>query len=82
MEEKQILEIIIKNIKSVKDVNDISLSQRFKEDLGFDSTDMLFLILKLEEGFHISFSEPFIVLKVSDALDFIYLSKKTPIFYK
>ena len=71
MEKNQILDIIFKNIKSIKDVDDISLSNRFKEDLGFDSTDMLFLILKLEEEFKVSFSEPFIVLKVSDALDFI-----------
>ena len=71
MEKNQILDIVIKNIKSIKDMDNISLSNRFKEDLGFDSTDMLFLILKLEEEFHVSFSEPFIVLKVQDALDFI-----------
>ena len=71
MEEKEILEIIYKNIKNIKPVDNISLSYKFKEDLGFDSTDMLLLVLSLEKDFNISFFDPFIVITVDDALQFI-----------
>ena len=71
MENKEILEVIINKIKSIKGVENISLPDRYKEDLGFDSVDMLELVLSLEEEFHISFSHPFIVLTVQDTVDFI-----------
>lgn len=71
MEQNDILEIVINKIKTIKDIEVISLPDRFKEDLGFDSVDMLELVLSLEEEFHISFSHPFIVLTVQDAVDFI-----------
>ena len=76
MEDKEILEIIINNIKSIKKIDSISLSSKFKEDLGFDSVDMLEFVLNMEETFHISFFDPFIVLTVQDALDFIKRKKK------
>lgn len=71
MDREEVFNILCKKIKSVKDVDAFSLSDRFKEDLGFDSVDMLLLILSLEKEFKISFNEPFIVLKVEDALEFI-----------
>ena len=71
MEDKEVLEIIIKKIKSMKDIDDISLSHRFKENLGFDSVDMLEIVLFIEEEFQISLSHPFTILTVKDALDFI-----------
>ena len=71
MEQNDILEIVINKIKTIKDIEVISLPDRFKEDLGFDSVDMLELILSLEKEFNISFSHPFIVLTVQDAVDFI-----------
>ena len=71
MTNKEILDIIVNKIKSMKEIENISLSDRFKEDLGFDSVDMLELVLFLEEQFKISFSHPFVVLTVEDALEFI-----------
>lgn len=71
MEEKEVLEIIINKIKSMKNIDDISLSHRFKEDLGFDSVDMLEIVLYFEETFKKSFSHPFTILTVQDALDFL-----------
>ena len=71
MTNKEILDIITNKVKSMKEIEIISLSDRFKEDLGFDSVDMLELILFLEDKFKISFSHPFVVLTVEDALTFI-----------
>ena len=71
MEDKEALEIIIKKIKSMKDVDNISLPHRFKEDLGFDSVDMLEIVLFIENEFKISLAHPFTILTVQDALDFI-----------
>ena len=71
MENKDIVETIVNKIKTIKQVDGVSLSDRYKEDLGFDSVDMLELILSLEEEFHISFSDPFIVLTVEDTVNFI-----------
>lgn len=71
MTNKEILDIIVNKVKSMKEIENISLSDRFKEDLGFDSVDMLELVLFLEEQFKISFSHPFVVLTVEDALVFI-----------
>ena len=71
MENKEIFEIIINKVKSMKQVDDVCLSDRFKEDLGFDSVNMLEIVLYFEETFHISFSHPFIILTIQDALDFI-----------
>ena len=71
MTNKEILDIIVNKVKSMKEIENISLSDRFKEDLGFDSVDMLELVLFLEEQFKISFSHPFVVLTVEDALEFI-----------
>ena len=71
MENKDILEIIINKIKTIKQVDDISLSDRYREDLGFDSVDMLELVLYLEKEFNISFSHPFIILTVEDTVNFI-----------
>lgn len=71
MEDKQILDIIYKTIKSIKNVDNISLSMKFKEDLGFDSVDMLELVLNMEKEFNISFFDPFIVITVEDLLSFI-----------
>ena len=76
MEDKQILEIIFNKIKSMKNIDHISLSNRFKEDLGFDSVDMLEFILTMEKEFNVNFSHPFIVLTVQDALTFIKDNKK------
>ena len=71
MDDKQILDIIYKTIKSIKNVDNISLSYKFKEDLGFDSVDMLELVLNMEKEFNISFFDPFIVITVEDLLSFI-----------
>ena len=71
MEDKQILDIIYKTIRSIKNVDNISLSMKFKEDLGFDSVDMLELVLNMEKEFNISFFDPFIVITVEDLLYFI-----------
>ena len=71
MTNKEILDIIVNKVKSMKEVENISLSDRFKEDLGFDSVDMLELILFLEDEFKISFAHPFVVLTVQDAVTFI-----------
>lgn len=71
MTNKEILDIIVNKVKSMKEIENISLSDRFKEDLGFDSVDMLELVLFLEEQFKISFSHPFVVLTLEDALTFI-----------
>ena len=71
MENKDILEIIVNKIKTIKHVDGISLSDRYREDLGFDSVDMLELVLYLEKEFKVSFSHPFIVLTVEDTVNFI-----------
>ena len=71
MTNKEILDIIVNKVKSMKEVENISLSDRFKEDLGFDSVDMLELVLFFEEKYKISFSHPFVVLTVQDAVTFI-----------
>lgn len=71
MTNKEILDIVINKTKSIKEIENVSLLDRFKEDLGFDSVDMLELILFLESKFHISFSSSFVVLTIQDALNYI-----------
>ena len=76
MTNNEVLEIITNKIISMKKITDISISMTFKEDLGFDSVDMLEMILYLEEQCHVSFADSFTVLTVKDAIDFVISHQK------
>ena len=76
MTNNEVLEIITNKIISMKKITDISISMHFKEDLGFDSVDMLEMVLYLEEQCHVSFADSFIVLTIKDAIDLVISHQK------
>lgn len=82
MNRQDIINTILKIMKSRMTHNYAGIEEETKfEDLGFDSLDMLEVIMLIEDEFNISIplNEAQVMRKVSDLIDFVFskvVSKK------
>ena len=61
-----------------KSENEVTLDSQFIEDLGADSLDLVELIMSMEDefGVEIADEDAEIILKVSDAVDYVIKNSK------